>query len=139
MQVSYASDHNQSEIFPHFGGEKDEKMIEEPTQQINKEVETPTPSVGNPSTLEEIDFAPLLDYFGMDRPLLDEKNDLRYISTWIGKQGQEKGDQMLALKKLEIKLGFPPTGENRLKRIINYLKIDEQLGDLLKEQEAIRR
>jgi len=112
--------------------------MDEDTQKSNNE-EAPTPSVGNPATLEEIDFAPLLDYFGMDRPLLDEKNDLRYIYNWVRKQGEEKGDQMLALKKLEIKLGFPPTGENRLKRIVNYLKIDEQLEDLLKEQEAYVR
>jgi len=112
---------------------------EQSTQQINKDVSTVTPNVGNASTLEEIDFAPLLDFFGMDRPLLDEKNDLRYIYDWSRKQGTEKGDQLLALKKLEMRMGSPPTGENRLKRIINYLKIDEQLDSLFKEQEAIRR
>ena len=87
------------------------------------------------TALEEGEFAPLVDYFTMERPNLDEQKDLRFIYQWARKQGaEERGEILAKIKKLEIKLGAPPTGENRMKRLINYLKIDAQLDSLLLEQ-----
>lgn len=83
---------------------------------------------------EEVDFAPMIDYFGMERPSLEEKNDLRELIGLLGTTN--KVTLLTKLRQLEIKIGMPPTSENRLKRIIRVLDIDRQVGDLLKEQEA---
>lgn len=95
---------------------------------------------GPPSALEEIDFAPLVDYFGMDRPSLEEQNELRGILEWLTSQGaRDKADQLTKLKQLEIRLGSPPTGERRLGRLLGYMKLDMQIDRLLKEQGAYVR
>lgn len=97
------------------------------------------PELGPETGLEEIDFAPLIDYFGMDRPSLEEKNDLRELYRLIDGGKLEKGELMSKLRHLEIRLGAPPTGENRLRRIINFLALDKQIEELIKEQQSYLR
>lgn len=107
------------------------------TENVQQQQTTVPVAPESNTALEEIEFAPLVDYFTMERPTLDEKNDLRYLYQWARKQGAiEKGDILRNIKRLEIKLGHPPTSENRIKRIINYLKIDDQIDSLLLEQSA---
>lgn len=104
---------------------------------ILKDTTEKGPEVGPEAGLEDIDFAPLIDYFGMDRPSLDEKNELRGILEWLSAEGaRDKADQLTKLKQLELRLGSPPTGERRLGRLLNYMKLDMQIGRLLKEQSA---
>lgn len=104
---------------------------------ILKESQEKGAELGPESGLEEIDFAPLIDYFGMDRPSLDEKGELRGILEWLNAQGaRDKADQLTKLKQLELRLGSPPTSERRLARLVNYMKLDMQIDRLLKEQSA---
>lgn len=92
------------------------------------------------SANEEIEFAPIIDYFGMDRPDLQTKNDLRELYGLITEgERLSKGEMLMRLRDVELKLGNPPTGENRLRRIIRYLSIDKELTDLLKEQRSFIR
>jgi len=97
------------------------------------------PELGPETGLEEIDFAPLLDYFDIDRPSLHEKNDLRELHQLLDAGNLTKGELMSKLRHLEIRLGAPPTGENRLRRIINFLALDKQIEELIKEQQGYIR
>jgi hypothetical protein len=98
------------------------------------------PELGPEAGLEEIDFAPLIDYFGMDRPDGQTKNDLRELFTHLSKSGElSKGELMGKLRAVERRLGAPPTSENRIRRIVNYLALDDQIGDLIKEQASYVR
>lgn len=98
------------------------------------------PEVGGSRDLDAIEIAPLRDYFGVERPLPSEEQDLKYLSDWAGKQGAKtKGEVFQKLKALEIKLGAPPTSENRIKHMVSYLKIDAQIEDLLLEQSGYMR
>lgn len=98
------------------------------------------PEAGPVGALEEIDFAPLVDYFDMDRPNFHESNDLRDLYRLIsGGESLSKGELLMRVRDLDMKLGSPATGEKRIKRMIRYLEIDQQLEELLKEQKAYIR
>lgn len=99
--------------------------------------DTPAPNLGNPSTLEEIDFAPLIDYFGMERPSLEEKNDLRTLHSLL--PGKDAIEKLHALRKYEIKVGYPPTSENRMRRIIRMMEIEKDLDNKFTEFESYMR
>jgi hypothetical protein len=100
------------------------------------------PEVGPETGLEEIDFAPLADYFDLEGPVRSqsEQNSLRSIYQWLTSQGvKEKGDMLAKLRSLELQLGTPDLGEKRLNRLVRVIEIDRQVEDLMKERSAYVR
>ena len=87
--------------------------------------------------LEEINFSPLIDYFGMERPSLEETNMLRDLYQMLGTN--DKTEMLTKLKEVEQRIGFPPTGERRIPRVIRYIQLDQEINNLLKEQRTIIR
>jgi hypothetical protein len=86
----------------------------------------------------EVDRFPLKKYFGIDETFDSGwGEDLDTINKWGERRGfKTHEDMLLELKKIEIKLGTPSLGENRVTRLKNYLTLDEKLGSVLKEMEA---
>jgi len=108
----------------------------------NEPVELKSPKEKGPETvtsgaLEEINFSPLIDYFGMERPTLEETNLLRDLYQLVG--SDDKTEMLTKIKEVEQRIGFPPTGEKRIPRIVNYLKLDKEINDLLSQQRVIIR
>lgn len=98
------------------------------------------PELEGPGALDEIDFAPLRDFFEMERPDSQESERLGFITKWMKQHGYEnKSDLIAKLGTLEREMGAPNLGESRLGRIYNWLKIDSEIESLMKEREAYRR
>lgn len=95
------------------------------------------PELGPETGLEEIDFGPILDFFDMDRPLLQEKNDIRELHNWaVGEGAKTRSEILQKIKELDIQLGAPPTGESKIRRMLNHISISRQIKELEKEREA---
>lgn len=68
-----------------------------------------------------------------------EKDKLVAVSSWAFKDSETVGDGLLKLRNLEMKLGSPSVGEKRYDRLFNWVKMQRNIEDMQKRQEALRR
>ena len=73
--------------------------------------------------------------FNTDRKVLDK---LEEISKWAFRDVETTGDGLMKLKRLEMKLGIPTGNDTRENKIYNWIRIQQQIDDLHKRQEALR-
>jgi predicted porin len=68
-----------------------------------------------------------------------EKDKVKSVSDWAFQGTETVGDAMIKLRNLEMKLGSPSGNEKRYDRLYNWVKMDRQIQDMRKRQEALRR
>ena len=68
-----------------------------------------------------------------------EKDKVKSVSEWAFDGVETTGDAMIKLRNLEMKLGSPSGNEKRYDRLYNWVKMDRQIQDMRKRQEALRR
>jgi len=68
-----------------------------------------------------------------------EKDKVKSVSEWAFDGVETTGDAMIKLRNLEMKLGSPSGNEKRYDRLFNWVKMDRQIQDMRKRQEALRR
>jgi hypothetical protein len=80
-------------------------------------------------------------FFGAQLGELSDKDmdKLSLISDYAFKDSETVGDGLLKLRNLEMKLGSPSLGEKRYDRLFNWIKMQKQIDDMKKRQEALRR
>lgn len=80
-------------------------------------------------------------FFGEQLGNLDgrEKDKVKAVSEWAFKDSETTGDAMIKLRNLEMKLGSPTGNEKRYDRLYNWVKMEKQIMDMRKRQEALRR
>ena len=108
---------------------------------------TPTPKpehthilTGDGNTLRYAEIpVDIYRFFSIDLGTVEEKelSKLKDISDWAFNGVETLGDGLQKLRSLEIKLGTPKSGESRQDKIWQWVKIQRQVDDLLKRQEAI--
>lgn len=94
-----------------------------------------------PITTAFVDGIPLdvFKYFDLDvRGMsMDEKTDIKDISSWALRQGRTLGDSLQQLRLLENRLGSPALGERRYSKMLNWIRINNNIDELRKRQEAL--
>lgn len=87
---------------------------------------------------QTLDQFALFEYFNNYQPTFKDQDAMSYIVKYASDNGVNgKGELFLMLRDIESKLG---TNElPRLLRIVNYLKVTSQIGDLLKVQQSYER
>ena len=80
-------------------------------------------------------------FFGEQIGNLDgrDKDKVKAVSDWAFEGVEGCGDAMIKLRNLEMKLGSPTGNEKRYDRLYNWVKMDRQIQDMRKRQEALRR
>jgi hypothetical protein len=80
-------------------------------------------------------------FFGETIGLLSEKEKekLSTVSDWAFKEVTTIGDGLLKLRNLEMRLGTPTGNESRYDRLFTWVKMQRQIEDMQKRQEALRR
>lgn len=68
-----------------------------------------------------------------------EKDKIKAVSDWAFSSSETTGDAMIKLRNLEMKLGSPTGNEKRYDRLYNWVKMEKQIIDMRKRQEALRR
>lgn len=68
-----------------------------------------------------------------------DKDKVKTVSDWAFDGAETTGDAMIKLRNLEMKLGSPTGNEKRYDRLFNWVKMDRQIQDMRKRQEALRR
>jgi len=69
------------------------------------------------------------NYFNLN-PAMDSNNEhLKYVSEWSLNNSKDLGHALKMIKDSEIKLGTPSTGETRLSKLYNYLRMTTRLTD----------
>lgn len=100
---------------------------------------TPTvePSAGiSPNSGVGID---ILRYFNIELNADSKTMDkLKEISDWAFQGVDTVGDGLMKLKELELKLGIPSGNDTRENKIYNWIRIQQQIANLQKQQEALR-
>lgn len=107
-------------------------MTELTTQPINETLNTFTPHFND----VPVD---IYRFFGIDLGTAEGKqfDRLKDIAQWTFSDVETLGDGLSKLKQLEIKMGAPKMGQNREDRIHNYIKLQRNINDLVKRQEAL--
>ena len=68
-------------------------------------------------------------YFNLN-PAMDSGNDnLKYIAEWSINNSKDLGHALKNIKNTEIKLGAPSSGETRISKLYNYLRMTNRLTD----------
>ena len=77
--------------------------------------------------------------FGLDIGTAQGKefDKLKDISKWAFDNENTVGDNLMRLKQLQVKLGAPRIGEQSYDKVYNWVKIQGQITDLMKRQEAL--
>jgi hypothetical protein len=89
-------------------------------------------SVNAPAPLPQ--FA-LREYFGVWQPSIQEEDAMNYILEEAKNSGLvSKGDILLMLSDIERKVGMNELP--RLMRVFNWMKVNAQISDLLKQRKA---
>jgi hypothetical protein len=80
-------------------------------------------------------------FFGTQLGEVSDKDmdKLSLISDYAFREVETVGDGLLKLRNLEMKLGSPSLGEKRYDRIFNWVKLQKNIDDMRKRQEALRR
>jgi hypothetical protein len=63
---------------------------------------------------------------------------LKTVSDWALKGVETTGDGLAKIRDIERKIGLPRAGESRISRLHDYLRIQRNIDDLLKRQDALR-
>jgi hypothetical protein len=103
-------------------------------------VSTDTPSLTGFSNFQfdGVDIS-LYNFFDIDLGHADDtqKSRLKDIYDWAMSENKTLGDGMLRIRSLETRLGQPPIGMSRINKLWNFIKIEHQMSDLRKRQEAL--
>ena len=112
------------------------RIISQPEVNV---VLTPTVQPSTGVTPDKEVGVDILRYFnlGLD---IDAKTTrtLKEISQWAFTDVDTVGDGLLKLKQLEMRLGIPSGNETREDKLFNWIKMQKQIEDLQKRQEALR-
>ncbi len=83
-----------------------------------------------------IDF---YQFFGvpMDKATIKDKKELSDMYSWGKENNKSLGDMMQSLRDLELKLGQPPIGMRRQSKLWNHMKLQRNINDLVKRQDAL--
>lgn len=106
---------------------------------------TPAPVITNSTQLNTTTYdnipVDVYRFFGENIGSLEgrEKDKLTAISEWAFRDSETVGDGLIKLRNLEMKLGSPSIGEKRYDRLFNWVKMQKQIEDMQKRQEALRR
>lgn len=83
----------------------------------------------------------LYRYFNTDVGTADNRSisQMKDIFEWAKRDVGDNGDILQKLRKIELKLGASGYGETRQSRVFNYVKIQQQIDDLTKQRDSLRR
>ena len=104
--------------------------------------EAPIRSEGAPSELgatqSEMDVMPIRRMFDVTDSSQDK--NLEIILGWAQSQGINNRDDMrVELRRIEMRLGAPELGENRVARLSRYLILDGKMKNTLKELQTYEK
>lgn len=104
---------------------------------------TVNPTTGNVSVGTRINYNPqhlsdITTYLNVQTPTTQENDQLDFVYNVLKDNARDSGDMLLKARKIERKLGAPMSGETRLGRIYNYLKIQHQIDVSRKKLRALR-
>lgn len=89
---------------------------------------------------DEVDVIPLKKFYGLEALDTKYNNDLLEIVNWArGKGIKTEEDLLLAVKRMEQKLGPGELGESKILRLKNYLKLDKELDSVFKEMSSYEK
>jgi len=78
-------------------------------------------------------------FFNVNLGTMDktEITELQEISKWAFNDSETVGDALVKLRNLEMKLGLPSGKETRQQKLSNWVRMERQIVDLRKRQEAL--
>ena len=82
----------------------------------------------------------VMRFFNVDISQLNKgstEEQLKDIEKWTFENEETLGNGLMKLKNLEISLGTPQNGENRIDRIHRWVKMEKAIQDLKLRQRAL--
>lgn len=87
-------------------------------------------SVSRPATVSEdtslVELLPVQGFLGLNDTSAKEKTQMRQVWEYFSEDAQGTGDALYKMKMTEMKMSPPRLGENRLSKLYNYVRLQQQ-------------
>lgn len=78
-----------------------------------------------------------VDFFDSDDKMQVELKDIHDYAR--SRSNGMPGDMIQKIEELEIKLGHPQIGQSRLAQLTNYIRVQRNITDLMKQKRALEK
>ncbi len=97
-------------------------------EEMGKAMTAPSEEKG--FTKEDVDIISLKRHLDLDASEYRHDKELKYLMEWGKNKGLDKIGLYAEVKKIQMKLGYSDTKDETVKKIYQYVRLNDQMGEL---------